>query len=104
MESKMSAINNFALWLDSRWDALLEHPHTNIDYCIGRTRRFLIDLHRGVIDTDDLPLADFLCRLGFVSNGWRHGPWSFMDDQEWNTVKVLMDDECLERDAQGWLF
>lgn len=97
-------MNSFALWLDNRWDALLDHPRTNIDYCVSRTYRFIVDLHRGIIDTDGLPLADFLCRLSFVSNGWRHGPWSFMSDQEWNTVKALMDDKCLQRDSEEWLF
>lgn len=95
--------NVFTFWLEDRWDDLLERSHTSIVYCVARTNRFLADFRRGVLNTDGMPLANFLCSLGYVDHsGWRHGPWSFMSDDEWKVVARTTELECWERDAQWW--
>lgn len=95
--------NGFELWLEAQWDELLERSHTSIVPVIERTNRFLADFRRGILNTDGLPLANFLCSLGFVDyDGWRHGPWSFMSLDEWKVVARITELECWERDAEWW--
>lgn len=98
--------NSFDAWLAGQWDDLLGYVPQRIISKQAAIQEFREHMRRSPETIKSIchgmSIANYRASLGYVSAGWRHGPWSFESEEEWQAVSKLIDDECLERVQSRW--